>query len=108
MALYNASPFALETQFDSSVPRSPRKSWARARPLDFVTIVLSPMALLGYEVGADSPLMREMVLHLDRQIELTLEALRKVPSFGLAFAARAWRAGPRWKARQRRFGGASD
>src|SRR5260370_28866523 len=54
---------------------------------DFVPAVLSPMALLGYEVGADSPLMREMALHLDRQIELTLEALKKLPGFGFAFAA---------------------
>jgi hypothetical protein len=44
------------------------------------------MALLGYEVGADSPLMREMVLHLDRQIEMTLEALKKIPGVELAFA----------------------
>ena len=31
-------------------------------------------------------LMRDMVLHLDRQIELTLEALKKIPGVELAFA----------------------
>ena len=57
---------------------------------DFVTVVLNSMAQLGYEVGADSPLMREMVLHLDRQIESTLEALRKqvgAGNFGVGFTA---------------------
>jgi len=87
MALYNASPFALETQFDFLRTAIAEEKLGQGPALDFVSIILSPLALLGYEVGADSPLMREMVLHLDRQIELTLEALRKVPSFGLAFAA---------------------
>jgi hypothetical protein len=87
MALYSASPFAQETQFDFLRTLIAEEKLGQGPALDFVTVVLSPMALLGYEVGADSPLMREMVLHLDRQIELTLEALRKLPSFGLAFAA---------------------
>jgi hypothetical protein len=87
MALYNASPFAQETQFDFLRTAIGEEKLGQGLALDFVTVVLSPMALLGYEVGADSPLMREMVLHLDRQIELTLETLRKLPSFGLAFAA---------------------
>ena len=38
-----------------------------------VDLVIGSTALLGHEVGADSPLMREMVLHLDRQIEVTLD-----------------------------------
>ena len=87
MALYNASPFAQETQFDFLRAAIAEEKLGQGPALDFVTIVLSPMALLGYEVGGDSPLMHEMVLHLDRQIESTLDALRKLPSFGFAFAA---------------------
>jgi hypothetical protein len=48
------------------------------------------MALLGYEVGADSPLMREMVLHLDREMEALLTLLDKGPgpgNYALAFTA---------------------
>jgi hypothetical protein len=86
-ALYNASPFAQETQFDFLRTAIAEEKLGQGPALDFVTVILSPMALLGYEVGADSPLMAEMVLHLDREIELTLDALRKLPSFGLAFAA---------------------
>lgn len=87
MALYRASPFAQETQFEFLRAAIAEEKLGQGPALDFVTAVLSPMALLGYEVGADSPLMREMVLHLDRQIELTLEALKKLPGFGFAFAA---------------------
>jgi hypothetical protein len=87
MALYNASPFAQETQFDFLRTAIAEERLGQGPALDFVTVILSEMALLGYEVGADSPLMREMVLHLDRQIELTLTELRKLPAFGLAFAA---------------------
>ena len=47
---------------------------------------LSPMAALGHEVGADSPLMREMVLHLDGQIEATLEALAELAAPEKQFA----------------------
>jgi Type I phosphodiesterase / nucleotide pyrophosphatase len=86
-ALYNASPFAQETQFELLRTAIAEEKLGQGPALDFVAVVLSPMALLGYEVGADSPLMQEMVLHLDRQIELTLDALKKHPGFGLAFTA---------------------
>jgi hypothetical protein len=87
MTLYNASPFAQETQFDFLRTAITEEKLGQGLGLDFVTVILSQTALLGYEVGADSPLMREMVLHLDRQIELTFEALKKHPGVGLAFAA---------------------
>jgi Type I phosphodiesterase / nucleotide pyrophosphatase len=89
-ALYNASPFAQETQFDFLRTLLSEEKLGQGASFDFVTVVLSSMALLGYEAGADSPLMREMALHLDRQIEATLEVLKKlagVGNFGLAFAA---------------------
>lgn len=86
-ALYHASPFAQETQFEFLRAAIAEEKMGQGPALDFLVAVLSPTALLGYEVGADSPLMREMVLHLDRQIELTLEALKKLPGFGFAFAA---------------------
>jgi predicted AlkP superfamily pyrophosphatase or phosphodiesterase len=86
MALYNASPFAQETQFDFLRAAITEEKLGQGPALDFVAVILGQMAQLGYEVGADSPLMREMVLHLDRQIELTLEALKKLP-VGLVFAA---------------------
>src|SRR5262249_30421987 len=49
-----------------------------------------PRAAPGQQVGADSPLMKERVLHLDRLIEATLEALEELAgagNFTLAFTA---------------------
>ncbi len=90
MALYNASPFAQETQFEFLRALLAEERLGQGATFDLLSVVLDSGALLGYEVGADSPLLREMILHLDRQIELTLEALKKVPgagNFGLVFTA---------------------
>ena len=89
-ALYNASPFAQENQFEFLRTLIAEEKLGQGAAFDFVAVSLSSMAQLGYESGADSPLMREMVLHLDRQIESTLEVLRKLAgsgNFGLAFTA---------------------
>jgi hypothetical protein len=88
--LYNSSPFAQETEFDLLRAAISEERLGQGPAFDFVTVALSPMAQLGYEVGADSPLMSEMALHLDRQIESTLEALRKqlgAGGFGVGFTA---------------------
>jgi hypothetical protein len=87
-ALYNSSPFAQETELDFLRAAIAEEKLGRGPAFDFMTVTLSSMALLGYEVGADSPLMREMALHLDRQIELTIEMLRKhlgAGNFGVGF-----------------------
>ena len=87
-ALYNASPFAQENQFEFLRTLVTEEKLGQGAAFDFVGVALNSMAQLGYEAGADSPLMREMVLHLDRQIELTLEVLRRTAgpgNFGLAF-----------------------
>jgi arylsulfatase A-like enzyme len=58
--------------------------------LDFVFVTLGSMALLGYETGSDSSLMGQMTLHLDQQIQRTLEVLNKAPgknNYNLIFAA---------------------
>jgi hypothetical protein len=89
-ALYRASPFAQETQFEFLRAAIAEEKLGQGPAFDFIGVVLSSMAWLGYEVGADSPLMREMVLHLDRQIEATIETLTRLAgpgNFGLAFTA---------------------
>jgi hypothetical protein len=89
-ALYNASPFAQETQFDLLRALITEEKLGQGPGVDFVVVALNSMALLGYEVGADSPLMREMALQLDRQMEATLQALNKTPGsggFSLVFTA---------------------
>ena len=41
---------------------------------DFVCLIAGSTARLGYEIGGRSPLMHQMVLHLDRQLEYLLNA----------------------------------
>jgi len=57
---------------------------------DFLAVAIGSPALLGYEVGSDSPLMRELILHLDRQIDGFLRALDKsvgLQNYSVVFTA---------------------
>src|SRR5262249_26434830 len=56
---------------------------------DFIVLLSGSTELLGYEVGARSPLMLQMAMHLDRRIEALLNQLTKTPgenAFNLALA----------------------
>lgn len=81
-ALYRSSPFAQQAQFELLRVLITGEKAGLGENFAFVPVILSSMALLGYEVGADSPLMREMALQLDQQVEITLEALNKTPGAG--------------------------
>lgn len=81
-ALYQASPYSQEAQFDFLRTLVAAEKLGQGDTLDFVFISLGSMALLGYETGSDSPLMDQMALELDRQIQHTLEALNKAPGKG--------------------------
>ncbi len=87
LRLYRSSPFAQQAQMElARVLLSSEKS----EGLLFVPVVVSAPALLGYETGADSPLMRDLILQLDQQIEITLGMLNREPGAGhytLAFTA---------------------
>ncbi len=88
LALYKASPFAQENQFELFRTLVAEERLGQGPTFDFATALFTSMAQLGYESGADSPLMREMVLQMDHQLELTLDTLRKTVgqgNFGLVF-----------------------
>ena len=74
-ALYKASPFAQTAQMALAREIFIQGRLGMGPGTDLLTVALGSMALLGYEVGGDSPLMREMVPHLDKQIELFLALL---------------------------------
>lgn len=78
-ALYQASPYCQDAQFELLGALAEEENLGQREGLDFVFVTLGSMALLGYETGSDSALMGQMTLHLDRQIELTLNALNKAP-----------------------------
>ena len=88
--LYRSSPFCQAAQFELLREMLASEKLGQGETLDFVFVSLGSMALLGYETGSNSPLMDQMVLGLDRQIQGTLEVLNKAPgkdNYNLVFAA---------------------
>jgi hypothetical protein len=76
-ALYQSSPYCQEAQFDLLLTLMAKERLGQGEAVDFVFLSLGSMALLGYETGSDSPLMDQMALHLDRQIQRTLDVLNR-------------------------------
>ncbi len=89
-ALYQASPYGEAAQFDFLRTLIAAEKLGQGSTLDFVFVSLGSMALLGYDTGADSALMTQMTLTLDRQIQSTLATLNRAPGkdkYNLIFAA---------------------
>ena len=89
-ALYQSSPFCQDAQFEFLQAALTAEKLGQGQTLDFVFLSLGAMALLGYETGSDSPLMDQMTLRLDQQIQRTLAMLDKTPgknNYNLVFAA---------------------
>jgi hypothetical protein len=80
--LFRASPFAQATLFELVRELIEHEKLGRSETLDCVMVVAGATALLGYETGADSPLMQQLVLHLDRHLEATLDYLGKAIGSG--------------------------
>jgi Type I phosphodiesterase / nucleotide pyrophosphatase len=83
MALYKASPFAQAAQFEFVAKLLARERVGQTDGFDFLCLLSSATALLGYETGAHSPLMQQMTLHLDRQLEYLLSQLDQAPGAGM-------------------------
>lgn len=79
MALYRSSPFAQAALFDLAAEVSARYRFGQSNTFDVLCIIPDAMERLGYETGARSPLMQQMVLHLDRRIEALFAQLAKIP-----------------------------
>ena len=73
--LFRASPFAQASTFDLVRELLEHEKLGRGDALDCLVVVTTAMAALGYETGTDSPLMQQLVFHLDRSIEATLDYL---------------------------------
>ena len=78
MELYKASPFAQASQIEFLAELAQREQLGQSNGFDFVAMLLGSTALLGYETGAVSPLMRQMALLLDRQVESLLDQLDRL------------------------------
>ncbi|MCL5742696.1 MAG: alkaline phosphatase family protein, partial [Acidobacteria bacterium] len=89
-ALYKASPFAQNAQFDLIRDLITHEKLGQGETTDYLFVTLDSMALLGYETGSDSPLMQQMVLHMDRQLALVLDTLKEsvgAGNYDLVFTA---------------------
>src|SRR5215472_2107152 len=78
-ALYRASPFAQHAVFDLAGELVVREKLGQGSNFDLLCIMPSASARLGYETGARSPLMQQMTLHLDQNLERLLEQLDRAP-----------------------------
>lgn len=90
LALYKASPFGQATEMSLVREILVQEKLGQGSGIDLLMVSLGSGALLGYEVGGDSPLMRELVLRLDREVELLLALLDKnlgARNYGLVFTA---------------------
>ena len=77
LALYKASPFGLAAEFDLAAELVTRDRLGLGTTTDLLCLLDGSTALLGYETGARSPLMRQMLLHLDLRIESLWNQLTK-------------------------------
>jgi hypothetical protein len=81
-SLYRSSPFAQMAQFEFLAELVAREQLGQGGTSDLVCLLLGSTARLGYETGAYSPLMQQMILQLDRHVEFLLETLRRAPGEG--------------------------
>ena len=77
LALYKASPFGLDAQFDLAAELIARERLGQGNGPDLLCLIDGSSAQLGYETGARSPLMKQMLLHLDLRIESLWNQLAK-------------------------------
>ncbi|MBZ5590781.1 MAG: alkaline phosphatase family protein [Acidobacteriia bacterium] len=77
LALYKASPFGQAAQMALAREILTQEKVGQGPGTDLLMVALGSGALLGYELGGDSPLMRELVLRLDHEVELLLALLDK-------------------------------
>lgn len=76
-ALYRSSPFSQMAQFEFLAELVNREKLGQEDSVDFVCLMLGSSARLGYETGAHSPLMEQMVLQLDQHVAFLFEALTR-------------------------------
>ena len=82
LLLYRSSPFSQTAQFELLRELIQRERLGQTESFDLLLVSLGALARLGYEVGADSPLIDQMLLQLDRQIDFTIEWLNRTLGAG--------------------------
>ena len=79
LALFKASPFAQTALFDFVGELITREKLGQGNTFDMLCVVSSASGHLGYETGARSPLMEQLILQHDRNLERLLDQLDHAP-----------------------------
>lgn len=77
LALYKGSPYGQAAEFDLAAELVVRDRLGWGNTADLLCVIDGSSALLGYEIGAGSALIKQMVLHLDQRIENLWNQLAK-------------------------------
>lgn len=83
LSLYEASPFGQGAEFEFFEELLTRERIGQGDTFDLACLLTGSTARLGYETGANSPLMHQMALHLDRQLNVLLDQLDRAPGRGM-------------------------
>ena len=75
LLLYRASPFAIDDTFAFATQAVEAEGLGQGSHTDLLIVNLSATARLGLETGAYSPLMRDLLLRLDRSLGDFLDSL---------------------------------
>jgi hypothetical protein len=95
LALYQASPFGQTALFDLAAELLVRDRLGQGNTPDLLCLIDGSAALLGYETGARSPLMKQMVLQLDRRLDtLSSQLARAVGDNGFNLVVSAAHGAP--------------
>jgi hypothetical protein len=89
-ALLKSSYFAQKNELELAYDCILREKLGQGDTLDFVTVLVGAGERLGYETGSPSPLMSQLALRLDRELEKLIGGLSDKPGengFTLAVAA---------------------
>ncbi len=85
LLMYRASPFAIDETFAFAAEAIEAEGLGQGSHTDLLIVNLSATARLGLETGAYSPLMRDLLLQLDRSLGNFLDSLDE--SIGLGNVA---------------------
>jgi hypothetical protein len=79
LTLFVGSPFGQEALFDLLGALLEKEKLGQENRTDFVSLIVDASAVLGYEIGGRDPLMQQLLLNLDRNLDALMTRLSRTP-----------------------------
>jgi hypothetical protein len=79
LTLYQGSPFGQDAQFDLLAALLENEKLGQGEKTDFVCLMAGASEVLGYETGGRDPLMQQLLLNLDRNLDALMTRLSRTP-----------------------------